>query len=118
MHVQTHIMSGWCAGNLFRLTSPEPMFCMIVASVADIDGITLLLGQEAYWNYHHTFGHNLFCGLLASTLLAAFSSHRVKAFVLYLALFHLHLYMDYWGSGVDWHIHYLWPLKAWIWKNP
>jgi hypothetical protein len=42
----------------------------------------------------------------------------MKLFGLYLALFHLHLMMDYYGSGVGWFIAYLWPASNWKWKNP
>jgi len=26
--------------------------------------------------------------------------------------------LDYYGSGPEWHIHYLWPMKAMIIRNP
>ena len=42
----------------------------------------------------------------------------IASFVLFLALFHLHLLLDYYGSGPEWHIHYLWPMKAMIIRNP
>jgi hypothetical protein len=119
MHIQTHILSGWCIANCFPCTPRQRLFAMIAASAADIDGISFFFGQEAYWTYHHTFGHNVFTGILISGALAAFTpGRRIASFVLLLALFHLHLIMDYFGSGPEWHIHYLWPLKAGIVKNP
>ena len=33
-------------------------------------------------------------------------------------LFHLHLAMDSFGSGMDWGIAYLWPLRTGEWVNP
>ena len=59
MHLQTHILSGWCLGNALPLTGRERLFCMLAASLADVDGLSRVLGQEAYWKYHHTLGHNL-----------------------------------------------------------
>jgi hypothetical protein len=38
--------------------------------------------------------------------------------LLYLALFHLHLLMDYWGSGPLWPIYYLYPFSDFKWVNP
>ena len=91
---------------------------MIAASAADVDGISIVFGQEAYWNYHHTFGHNVFAAIICSAVLAAFTrGRRIGTFVVCLALFHLHFVMDYYGSGRDWHIHYIWPLPGLIWKN-
>lgn len=120
MQILTHILSGWCAANLFRFSPRERLFCMVAASIADLDGLGILLGsrgQQFYWDYHHVLGHNLFFGLLASMLLAAFAGQRLKTFCICLALFHLHLLMDYWGSGPGWAIHYLWPFGALVLKN-
>jgi len=118
MHLPTHILSGWCAANLFRLSPRERLFCMIAATGADIDGISFLFGQNAYWHWHHVGAHNIFFAILMSALLAAFSNRRRTAFLLYLALAHLHLVMDYYGSGVGWPIFYLWPASDWKLKNP
>ena len=42
MHVQTHILSGWCVGNLAPLSPRERLICMTAASIADLDGLTRL----------------------------------------------------------------------------
>jgi hypothetical protein len=117
MHPPTHILSGWCAANLFRLTPRERLFCMIAATGADLDGASLLFGREAYWNWHHVGGHNIFFAVAMSLLLAAFSSRKRKCFALYFTLAHLHLLMDDYGSGVGWPIYYLWPASGWKLKN-
>jgi hypothetical protein len=117
MHVQTHIMSGWCVGNLFRLTPRQRLMCMIAASIADLDGLGILAGQEAYLKYHHVVGHNLLFGLIACIVLALLSRARLGVFALYLALFHLHLVMDFFGSGPGWPIYYLWPYSKWTPDN-
>lgn len=117
--MQTHILSGWCLGNLVPRFSPrERLFCMLAATLADLDGLSIVGGQEAYWDYHHVLGHNLLYGACLSLVLAAFSPHRVAALGAYLALFHLHLAMDYYGSGPGWGIFYLWPFSRREWRNP
>ena len=98
-----------------RFNARERLFCMLAASLADLDGLTLLAGQEAYWDYHHTLGHNLAFGLLLCLILSAFSAHRLLALAVYLLLFHLHLVLDYYGSGPGWGIPYLWPFDARPW---
>jgi inner membrane protein len=118
MHVPTHVMSGWCVGSVLRLTPRERVFCMAAATAADLDGISYLFGQEAYWDYHHVLCHNLAFSLLLSLVLALFSTHRLKAAIVYLALAHLHLVLDYFGSGPGWPIHYGWPVvDKWAWRN-
>ena len=120
MHVQTHILSGWCVGNLLPGFTPrERLLCMLAASLADLDGISRLFGEEAYWDYHHKLGHCLAYGLLLCGALTIFARppRRVLAFVVCLALFHLHLVMDYYGSGPGWGIAYLWPFSQREWRN-
>ena len=83
---------------------------MVAASAADIDAVSSFFGDEAYWDWHHLRCHNLAFALILSAPLAAFSTLRIKAFFVYLALAHLHLILDYLGSGPGWPIHYGWPL--------
>lgn len=111
MQIQTHVMSGWCSADSFNLTPRERMFCMVAASVADLDGLGILVSQDAYVAYHHLLGHNLLFGVVSSAMLTGFSTHRSKVFWLYLALFHLHLVLDYFGSGPGWPIYYWWPFS-------
>lgn len=118
MHVQTHLLSGWCIANYLDLSPRERLFAMIAAAAADVDGISRVAGEEAYEQWHHTFGHNLWFALIVSAGLAAFSSRRWFALLLYLGLFHLHLLMDYYGSGPGWPIYYLWPMKVALLRNP
>jgi hypothetical protein len=111
-------MSGWCAADLLDLTPRERFFAMLAAAAADLDGLGLVVSVDYYVRYHHLLGHNLLFGVVASVILTAFSTHRFKAFVLYLALFHLHLVLDLLGSGPDWGIHYLWPFSSAEIQNP
>ena len=118
MHVQTHVLAGWCLGNLFPFTRRERFFCMLAASLPDLDGLGILFGQESYWDFHHILGHNLAAGLVLSLALCAFSTRRIAAFAVYLGLFHLHLLMDSFGSGQGWGIPYLWPFWRQSFENP
>ena len=90
---------------------------MVAASAADLDGLGILFGQEAYWRYHHTLGHNLLFGLILSTGLTLATRGQLRVFALCLALFHLHLLMDFFGSGPGWPIAYLWPFSRHQWNN-
>lgn len=111
MHIPTHILSGWCVAGFLPLRPRERLFCMLAASLPDLDGLGILVSEEMYWRFHHYAGHNVFFGLLLSAGLAAFSWRRWITFAACLTCFHLHLGMDYIGSGPGWMIHYLWPLN-------
>ncbi|HAL44724.1 MAG: hypothetical protein A2Y12_00660 [Planctomycetes bacterium GWF2_42_9] len=113
MHIQTHILSGWCLGNLFNLTPKERFFCIIAASAADVDGFGFFISQELYWQYHHLIAHNIFFISITSLLLTFFSKNKFKAFLIFFGLMHIHLIMDYFGSGEEWGITYFWPLSNW-----
>lgn len=118
MHVQTHLMSGWCVADWFEFTPRERFCCMLAASLADLDGLGIFFGREAYWNYHHKLGHNLPFALLLSLTLTGVAVHRIKAFLVFVALAHLHLLLDYFGSGPGWPIYYLWPFSQRVLENP
>lgn len=111
MHIPTHILSGWCLGNWVNLKPRERLLCMAAASIPDIDGCGIVFGQEMYWRFHHFVGHNIFFGLMIAGLGAVISTRRWLAFAIYLLAFHLHLLMDFFGSGPGWKIHYWWPLS-------
>ena len=118
MHIQTHVISGWCIADLFNLTPRERALAMVAAAAADLDGLGLLVSVDYYAQYHHILAHNLLFGLVLAAVLTAFSTHRPKAFGLYLALFHLHLVMDYFGSGPGWGIPYFWPFATREYESP
>ena len=114
MHVPTHILSGWVAANAFPLTAAERLGCMIAASIADLDGLGIIFGEATYQRWHHVVCHNLPFGLLSAAVTALITTRGIRRLPvagLYLALFHLHLLMDYWGSGPGWPITYWWPFS-------
>ena len=113
MHVQTHLMASWCVANLGRLDPRGRFLCVAAGVLPDLDGLGILISQEAYWDYHHVLCHNLFFGVAMSALLAGFSSDKAKVFFWCLAVFHMHLLMDLLGSGEGWQISYLWPFSKW-----
>lgn len=109
MYIQAHVMSGWIVGNYVKVNARERFFCMVSAGILDIDGLGILISQDAYDDYHHVLGHNLLFGVIIALILTFFSSHKKKCFFIYLALFHLHILMDLFGSGELWTISYFEP---------
>ena len=118
MQVPIHLMAGWCTANLLPgLTPRQRLFCIVAAGIPDLDGASILFGQEAFWNWHHKACHNLpFC-VIACLAMAMFSPSKVGSFILYAVEFHLHLAMDVVGSGPHWGIYYFWPFSNWCGDN-
>jgi len=113
VQVPTHILSGWCVANCFRLSPRQRFLSMAAATMADVDGLGIIGKMDWYWAYHHKLAHNLFFGVIACAILVALSRRRwLPMMGLYLGLFHLHLLMDLFGSGPDWGIAYLWPFSG------
>jgi inner membrane protein len=118
MQTQTHILSGWIAANLLpSMTARQRLMSMIAAAIPDLDGLSYLGGQEAFWNWHHRACHNLPFGILACGVMTLLSGGKIWLFFWYLALFHLHLVMDIFGSGPCWGIYYFWPFSGWMFDN-
>ena len=118
MHIPTHLMSGWVIGNQFSLSARQRGFCMLAASLADLDGLSLLFGQEAYWNYHHLLCHNLLFAVILSAGLAWPAPRRAASFLIFFSLAHVHLLLDFFGSGPGWPIYYLFPFSRYPMVNP
>jgi hypothetical protein len=77
----------------------------------DLDGLTLLAGEDAYGKWHHVLTHGIFSAVIISGVLAVFAKRKLAVFGFAFAAFHLHLLCDLAGSGPGWPIHYLWPLS-------
>jgi inner membrane protein len=112
MHTQTHILSGWCVANCLPLTPRQRLLAMLAATLPDLDGLGILFGEDYFVRFHHVVGHNLFALAAISAVLAAFSRRFWTSLALFLALGHLHLLMDYYGSGFGWTIAYFWPVSS------
>lgn len=106
MHIQSHIMSGWCVANYCGLTARERFLAMLAATLPDWDGVTWFLGREAYWATHHIYGHNLLFAVILSGVLTLFCTHRWRCLALFFALVNLHFALDLLGSGEGWGIPY------------
>ena len=82
---------------------------MILGIIPDIDGVFLLFDQNLYRQYHHTFGHSLFFGLLVMAVLLPFGKNRKKLAWAGSLTFLAHLAADVVGSG--WGITLFYPMS-------
>ncbi len=106
-----HAELSWLTGA--RLAERRDRVLVVLAGVApDLDGLTLLAGEEAYGKWHHVVTHGLLSAGAFALILAAFARRKAAVLALSFAAFHLHLLCDLAGSGPGWPISYLWPFSS------
>jgi hypothetical protein len=106
-----HAELSWLVGA--RLSSRRDRVLVTLAGVMpDLDGLTLLAGEEAYARYHHVVTHGLPSALLFAAVLGVLGDRKGLVAALAFVTFHLHLVCDLAGSGPGWPIWYLWPVSS------
>ncbi|NMO21835.1 hypothetical protein HPC49_34330 [Pyxidicoccus fallax] len=85
----------------------------------DLDGLTLLAGEEWYGRYHHVLFHGYVGAFVTVAVCTALARQRAWVAGLSLLAFHLHIVCDLAGSGPGWPIHYWWPtsMREWFWDG-
>jgi LexA-binding, inner membrane-associated putative hydrolase len=110
MQVPTHLALSWIVGH--RLPDRGDRRLVAWAGVIpDLDALALLWGAGAYSEYHHVLSHNVFAGAVTALLALAFAQQKIRALLLALGTYHLHLVCDLLGSGRDWPTVYFYPLS-------
>lgn len=117
MHIPTHLMLSWVVGH--RLKDRSDRRAVAWAGVAaDLDGLSILAGVDAYGRWHHALTHGLVAGVLIGLLASCRAKDRLHVWWLSLGAFHLHLLCDWLGSGIDWPIQYFWPFNDTFYHTP
>ncbi|MDX2009711.1 MAG: metal-dependent hydrolase [Myxococcaceae bacterium] len=108
MNPIVHAELAWLVGA--RLSARRDRVLVTLAGVVpDLDGLTLLAGEEAYGTYHHVLTHGLLSASLCAAGLALLAERKAVVGALAFVTFHLHLVCDLAGSGPGWPIWYWWP---------
>lgn len=113
-----HLELAWLAAA--PLAARRDRLLVALAGVApDLDGLSVLAGEQAYGNYHHLLFHNYLGALLTAAVCAAVARSRGRVVLLALFAFHLHIACDLIGSGPGWPLWYFWPTghTAWSWAG-
>ena len=85
----------------------------------DFDGLGILIDVKYYHKFHHVIGHNFLVGvILAAALVFISGGQRLKWFLIYFGIFHVHLVLDLLGSGPGWGLYYLWPFSMSYYESP
>lgn len=118
MNPIVHAELSWLGAQ--RLQEKRDRLLVTLAGLSpDLDGLTLLAGEDLYGEWHHVLTHGFVSALALSALLTAFARQRAAVFALSLAAFHLHLLCDLAGSGPGWPLYYFWPFSRleWFWSG-
>lgn len=108
MNPLVHAELSWLSAQ--ALAARRDRILVTCAGLApDLDGLTLLGGEDLYGRYHHVLFHGYVGALVTAALCAALARRRWAVGALALVAFHLHLLCDLAGSGPDWPIWYFWP---------
>jgi hypothetical protein len=111
MHPSSHLIVSWLVGQ--QLPERRDRLLVAYAGVApDLDGLSLLAGIDAYGQWHHVLTHGLMGAALVSVCTARLAKDRLRACVLAVIAFHLHLLRDFFGSGHGWGITYWYPFST------
>lgn len=110
MNPIVHAELSWLTGA--RLTERRDRVLITLAGVVpDLDGLTLLAGEEAYSRWHHLLTHGIVAATICAVAFGALAKQRVLVGALSFVAFHLHLLCDLAGSGPGWPIWYLYPFS-------
>src|SRR5690242_12731004 len=84
-------------------------WCVAGAILPDIDAIPFVFGAQAYGRWHHTFGHNVWLGVLFVAWVT-YKCRSRRALLLSFLSFGSHLLTDAQLSG--WPLQLFWPLSG------
>lgn len=118
MHLETHLAIGWALSNVFpQFSRRQRLLVSLAALLPDADGLSYLVGETAYSNWHHTVGHNVFASAAALLLASLLAGRRRMLVILATQIaFWSHLAGDYFMSG--WPVEFLWPVsrEGWMFR--
>ena len=106
----THALTGWLIAQPMQ-TKRDRAVVALAAVLPDVDGLSILGGVDWYARIHHTFGHNLFAGILISGFAYKICDAKKIAAIMAFVSFHSHILGDLLGSGAGWGILYFWPVS-------
>jgi hypothetical protein len=125
----THLFASWIVAATATDNPRDCRWVTLAGVLPDADGLGLVFDLASgalsrgeavqYQRYHHLLLHGLFAGLAIALFVGCLARRRMRAMVLALAVFHLHLLCDLVGSRGPapedlWPIFYFGP---W-WKEP
>jgi hypothetical protein len=107
-----HLITVWLIAILFSLELKERRIVVLAGIISDIDGALILISQDLFLEYHHSFGHSLIFGIPFILVISLiFSSKlRTKLIVSGVSLFAFisHLLLDIFGT--NWSVNPFYPI--------
>jgi hypothetical protein len=92
---------GWWFAHWGEFSRRERAAIALAGVGADLDGLSLLAGGEAFQRYHHILFHNFGAALAISALAGLFFRRRPRVWLLVTFAFGAHIVEDYVPVGWD-----------------
>ncbi len=96
-----HLQFGWWFAHWGEFSRRERAAIALAGVGPDLDGLSLLVGGEAFHRYHHLLFHNLGAMLAAIALAVAVFWRRPRVWLLLGFAFAMHVVEDYITVGWD-----------------
>lgn len=106
MNPITHLEISWALANTIEGPPKRRLMIMTAGVIADLDGMTILFGQDAYQTYHHSVTHNFAFGALLAIALPLLFDRNFKAGMLIFLSYLAHLGCDLVGT--------IWEMKIFL----
>jgi hypothetical protein len=117
MFLHSHIGLGWCVAELGQGSARFRRWVLSAAVLPDLDGISILWGQEAFYQYHHLLMHGLSFSLLVSLgAVLHCKKERVKALLCTQLAFYTHYFGDYFLTKFE--LSYFYPFSRQTFNSP
>jgi LexA-binding, inner membrane-associated putative hydrolase len=101
-----HIQYGWWIAHARKFDRLERFAITAAAAVADLDGLAMFGGGDAYYKYHHILFHNVGFILVVAALAGIYFWRRPWAWLMLTAAAASHLVIDYFSVP--------WDMKPWV----
>jgi hypothetical protein len=111
MNPATHGLVGLAVAAAFSRNLKDLLLIAACGIIADLDGIFLLFDIGLYHRIHHTFGHNLFFGIMLIAIIRLFATDKTRTIICGFLAYSLHLAGDI--IGTNWSVMPLWPMSDW-----
>ena len=101
-----HLAAGWLVAEAYNLDYPKRRLVALASVAPDLDGLSIILGTDAFRTYHHLIFHNLLSLSVMTSLVAVLTRSGKATLAAFLGVT-LHFACDFVAS--DWTLYLFEP---------
>ena len=113
-----HAEMSWLLGHWLK-DRRDRLLIVAAGVVLDVDGLTILAGEDWYGRLHHKITHGVLAAIVIVAVTTLFARARWRVALTAGLVFHLHVLSDLVGSGPGWPLYYWIPFSQteWFWDG-